>query len=373
MVAEKLESKTETRTEPGRIHELMVKAMQDMPHIGKERTAEAGKYSYQFRGIDDVYNYVGPVLARHGIVLLSEVLKHEVSERVDKATGRVTMFVTDLVRWAFTASDGSQCFAEFPGVGMDTSDKAANKAMSVSLREACIKTFMIPIAGSVDPEQDDIPLGQKVTKPESNGNGHTQSPARVQHDADGKLSGVYEIESVREKRRGTGKNGKPYVIWQIITQDGCSFDTFSNEAKALCERSIGRKLSLTFTSNEKFGNSLVAAEEAEPGEESQDAPDAPDAPDAEPPPAEAPTPEGMKFDVIIKGVSARIVETAKGGRVTVYDIATNQTGLTFVTGKDGLAADLKKHGESSKHGVSLFCHEVNGGKWHVDQWDEIPF
>lgn len=141
----------ETPLDPSKplIHQLIPRAMDAIGHIGKNRTSAAdGKY--QFRGIDDVYLKCQPVFTRFGIYCAQRVVQQLREERRSRNGG--ALFVVSLtVEHHFTASDGSEIVVTTIGEGMDTSDKAANKAMSVAMKYAIFGLFSIP---TQDPDND---------------------------------------------------------------------------------------------------------------------------------------------------------------------------------------------------------------------------
>ena len=105
---------------------------------------------YNFRGIDDVYNAVGPVLAKHGLVILPRVLNREITER-QSARGNALFYVTVDAEFDFVSShDGTTHTVKVFGEAMDSGDKATNKAMSAAFKYAMFQAFCIPTAGDND-------------------------------------------------------------------------------------------------------------------------------------------------------------------------------------------------------------------------------
>ena len=116
--------------------------------IAKARKNQAQGYS--FRGIDDVYNALGPVLARNGLVVLPRTLSRECIER-QTAKGSPLFYVTVEVEFDFvSAEDGSKHTVKTYGEAMDSADKATNKAMSAAYKYAAMQAFCIPTEGDND-------------------------------------------------------------------------------------------------------------------------------------------------------------------------------------------------------------------------------
>lgn len=61
------------------------------------------------------------------------------------------------MKYRFFAVDGSYVDAVVVGEGMDSGDKATNKAMSVAFKYACFQTFCIPTENLIDDPDADTP------------------------------------------------------------------------------------------------------------------------------------------------------------------------------------------------------------------------
>ena len=114
--------------------------------ITKDRTAPG----YKFRGIDDVYNAVSPLLAEHGLCILPRMINRTSTERINKS-GTVMTYVVVEAEFDFVcAEDGSKHTVKTFGEAMDVSDKATNKAMSAAYKYAAFQAFAIPTEGDND-------------------------------------------------------------------------------------------------------------------------------------------------------------------------------------------------------------------------------
>lgn len=114
--------------------------------IAKDRQGS----QFKFRGIDDVYAALAPLLAEHKLCIIPRVISREAVERKSKSGGPL-YFVSLKVEYDFvSAKDGSCHTAAAPGEAMDSSDKATNKAMSAAYKYLCLQTFCIPTEGDND-------------------------------------------------------------------------------------------------------------------------------------------------------------------------------------------------------------------------------
>lgn len=116
--------------------------------IGKDRRNTQQGYSY--RGIDDVYNALAPLLADAGLCIIPRCTERIQTER-ESARGGVLFSVVVRAEFDFVAAaDGSTHTAAVWGEAMDSADKATNKAMSAAMKYACMMVFCIPTEGDND-------------------------------------------------------------------------------------------------------------------------------------------------------------------------------------------------------------------------------
>lgn len=123
------------------IYAAISHAMADISAVAKgKRNQQQG---FMYRGIDDVMNALYPVLARHRLFLTPEVLEHTREERQTQRGGNLIYSILK-VRYTLYAADGSSVSAVVIGEGMDSADKASNKAMAVAMKYAMFQLFCIP-------------------------------------------------------------------------------------------------------------------------------------------------------------------------------------------------------------------------------------
>lgn len=115
--------------------------MADIGSIGKERQNQ--QQHFMFRGIDQVMNTLKPLLAKHKVNIIPEVVDMKREER-RTGSGGTLMYSILTVKHHFVATDGSEVVSTTIGEGMDSGDKASNKAMSIAFKYACFEVFCIP-------------------------------------------------------------------------------------------------------------------------------------------------------------------------------------------------------------------------------------
>jgi hypothetical protein len=118
---------------------------------------------YMFRGIDDVYAALSPLLAKHRLVMIPRIVQREVIERQSKSGGAL-FYVSVHAEFDFvSAIDGTTHTAATFGEAMDSGDKATNKAMSAAYKYAAFMTFAIPTEGDNDADASTHEVAGYVT------------------------------------------------------------------------------------------------------------------------------------------------------------------------------------------------------------------
>jgi hypothetical protein len=172
----------QTKVEKPKVYAAIAAVTEDLAKvgIGKDRTNSTPGANYKFRGIDDVYNSLAPLLAKHKLNILPRVLSRETVER-RSARGNALFYVTVEAEFDFvSAEDGSMHTVKTFGEAMDTGDKATNKAMSAAYKYAAFQAFCIPTEGDNDADStthevasdgliDDAQFAALVTMAESVG------------------------------------------------------------------------------------------------------------------------------------------------------------------------------------------------------------
>lgn len=127
---------------------------------------------YQFRGIDEMYNALSPLLSAQSLIILPRMVQRKQEERTTKSGGAI-FYVTVTGEFDFTSCiDGSVRTVRMYGEAMDSADKATNKAMSAAYKYAVMQTFAIPTEGDNDadatthePLAKGVPVVTKPTNP----------------------------------------------------------------------------------------------------------------------------------------------------------------------------------------------------------------
>lgn len=147
-----------------RVYEAICAVTEDLSKIGIAKDKKNSQQGYQFRGIDDVYGALSPLLAKHKLCILPRVKEKEVVERASKSGGAL-FYTTLTVDFDIVADDGSKHTVTTVGEAMDSADKGSNKAQSAAFKYACFMTFCIPTEGDNDADATTHEVAPKPSKP----------------------------------------------------------------------------------------------------------------------------------------------------------------------------------------------------------------
>ena len=143
------------------IHESIAAVMAEIGAIGKN--SQNKQQGFMYRGVDAVMNAINPALIKYKMYIAPEVLEYTCNERTTAKGGNLIYAICKM-RYTFYAEDGSCIPATVMGMGMDSGDKAMNKAMSVAFKYACFQIFCIPTEEMKDPDAE-TPPPSKPAKP----------------------------------------------------------------------------------------------------------------------------------------------------------------------------------------------------------------
>ena len=111
-------------------------------------------------------NALAPALQKYKLFTVPEVLEQSREERTS-SKGGLLIYSICKIKYTFYAEDGTFVTATVIGEGMDSSDKATNKAMSAAFKYACFQTFCIPTEEMVDSDSECHEVKPKEEKKES--------------------------------------------------------------------------------------------------------------------------------------------------------------------------------------------------------------
>lgn len=139
--------------------------MEEMSREGIAKDRSNQQQNYRFRGIDDVYNALAPLLAKHKLIITPKGLGRTCEERQSK-NGATLFYVNVSAEYELcSALDGSTKVAgPFYGEAMDSADKATNKAQSAAYKYMAMQQFCIPTEGDNDADANTHDVAPKSTR-----------------------------------------------------------------------------------------------------------------------------------------------------------------------------------------------------------------
>jgi hypothetical protein len=123
------------------VHHAITAVIAEMPAIGKEGRGPSDQGGYAYRGIEQITREVQPLLAKHGLVFVPKARL----ESWGPAPGMRDNW-TDVVlsvEWTIVGPDGSTLTAQTIGIGRDSGDKGANKAMTQAFKYLLLDLFCV--------------------------------------------------------------------------------------------------------------------------------------------------------------------------------------------------------------------------------------
>lgn len=144
------------------IYRALAGVIADVGAVAKDKVNKV--QGFKFRSVDDVYNALHPALAKNKVVIVPEIVDRT-CEVIGKTKNGVDMIkVVCTIQFHFFAEDGSSVKAVIVGEGLDTGDKATNKAMAIAYKYACFQVFCIPTEEMVDPDAERPELEEAAKK-----------------------------------------------------------------------------------------------------------------------------------------------------------------------------------------------------------------
>lgn len=137
------------------VYEKINAVMGDLSKIGIAKSGINSQQGFNFRGIDQIYAALSPVLSSHGLMCLPRVLSRT-SETRQTSAGKNIYYVFVSVEYDIVATDGSKHTVCVTAEAMDSADKATNKALSAAFKYMALQVFCIPVEGQDDADADVI-------------------------------------------------------------------------------------------------------------------------------------------------------------------------------------------------------------------------
>lgn len=166
-----------------KIYEAICNVMADIGAVGKNDVNKTQGFKY--RGIDAVMNALNPAMIKNKVFVSPEIIEQHREEKTTAKGGNL-IFSICKIKFRFYTTDGSYVDAVTIGEGMDSGDKATNKAMSIAFKYACFQVFCIPTEELLDdPDKETQPSSVPTEKA-----AEAQAEAQAEAIANQKISEV---------------------------------------------------------------------------------------------------------------------------------------------------------------------------------------
>lgn len=190
--------------------------------VGISKDRKNQMQNYNFRGIDDIFNSIAPLLAEHKLCILPRLTSRETVERQSNKGG-LLFYTTVIVEFDFVSvDDGSKHTIIMAGEAMDSGDKSTNKAMSAAYKYAVMQAFSIPTDGD-----NDADATSHEVKPVE------RKPIRVISDE--------QVEELKQLIADTKSNEEALLKhFNIISVEACPLSYFEPIKNALIKKQGGK-------------------------------------------------------------------------------------------------------------------------------------
>lgn len=218
---------TNVNISPGKIYAAIAGVMKDVGVVAKEKEFESPigkKGNYMFRGIDDVMNALHPAMVSNKVFVVPEILEQTRETRTSKSGTQMQVSICK-IQYTFFAEDGSSVTAIVIGEGMDTGDKATNKAMSIAFKYACFQVFCIPTEEMQDPDAERPELEDDKTQPKkgnkkssTKGNQQKEESKKKEESEPDSGSKITEpmLRTIKSEQMRTGVSDKQILSMKVV-------------------------------------------------------------------------------------------------------------------------------------------------------------
>lgn len=149
---------------PGEIYLRLAQVMADVPAIAKEQRNQA--QGYAFRGIDDLFNALHGLFAKHQVFVLPEVIEAEYVQQLAGSNQKLATDARLTIRYHFVTVDGSSVSMTVQGESRDFADKATPQAMSAGYKQGLLEMFLIPLEETRDADSESPEIEDPLTPEE---------------------------------------------------------------------------------------------------------------------------------------------------------------------------------------------------------------
>lgn len=134
------------------VQQAWAAVMAEVRELGKDQQHNSPGARFNFRGVDDVMNAVGPALRRHQVAVVPTGVNLQ-TRATQTSTGKAAQEALVMVTYAIHGPAGDSMAGGSAGGAMDSGDKGVPKAMSVAFRTFLLQSLCLP-THDTDPDAE---------------------------------------------------------------------------------------------------------------------------------------------------------------------------------------------------------------------------
>ncbi|MBJ9425168.1 ERF family protein [Acinetobacter seifertii] len=188
--------------------------------------------NYNFRGIEDMYNLISPLMAENGLLCIPTVKDTKLSE-IRNQNGGITRHALVTVTYNFiSVEDASIITAEMVGEAIDTADKAVSKALSMAHKGLYEQAFSIPTRPFLNDESQ--PSNQEIQSqiPNSQPNPIRNVNAPDSHELDAFIALLRSIGCSFERFLNKRRITENQLTREVLRQETINIEKYLNQQGA---------------------------------------------------------------------------------------------------------------------------------------------
>ena len=147
------------------VYKAIVAITGELAKEGISKSSTNQQQGFKYRGIDQVYGALSPLLSKYSLCIMPRIVSKEVVERTNK-NGTALFYTTVEAHFdVVSAIDGSRHTVTSFGEAMDSGDKSVGKAMSYAYKAMSFMLFAIPTEGDNDADAHSHEVAAKSPAP----------------------------------------------------------------------------------------------------------------------------------------------------------------------------------------------------------------
>lgn len=203
-----------------KIYGSIAAVIADVGYVAKDKVNK--QQGFKFRSVDDVYNALHPALAKNKVFIVPRILERTCDVIGKTKNGADMVKVVCQIEFTFYAEDGSNVKAVIVGEGLDTGDKATNKAMAIAYKYACFQVFCIPTEEMSDPDAENPESDLVAKKDAKNQESPQKTPESSDKSIDKSTDGSSKIteamlETIKSEQMRTGVTDKQILSMKAVS------------------------------------------------------------------------------------------------------------------------------------------------------------